>query len=63
MMRVKEVGTLLLAVLGVALLLECTSGGLRAELVPKMGYVDVQRVFQNYHKTKDVIKSSFHYTH
>lgn len=57
MMRGKEVGTLLLAVLGVALLLECTSGGAQAELVPKMGYVDVQRVFENYQKTKDVMTS------
>lgn len=56
-MKEKGVGTLLLAVLGAVLLLECTSGGLRAELVPKMGYVDVQRVFQNYQKTKDVMTS------
>lgn len=56
-MRPKAVGTLLLAVFVVALLLECASGGLRAELVPKMGYVDVQRVFQNYQKTEDVMTS------
>ncbi len=56
-MKERGVGTLFLAVLGVALLLECTSGRLQAELVPKMGYVDVQRVFQNYQKTKDVMTS------
>lgn len=55
-MRGKEVGVLLLAVFLVTLLLGCTSsGGAVAELVPKIGFVDVQKVFQDYQKTKDIM--------
>jgi len=54
-MRGKEVGALLLAVFLVTLFLGCTSGGAVAELVPKIGFVDVQKVFQDYQKTKDIM--------
>ena len=54
-MRGKEVGVLLLAVFLVTLFLGCTSGGAVAELVPKIGFVDVQKVFQDYQKTKDIM--------
>lgn len=54
-MRGKEVGVLLLAVFLVTFLLGCTSGGAVAELVPKIGFVDVQKVFQDYQKTKDIM--------
>lgn len=55
MMRGKEVGALLLAVFLVTLFLGYTSGGAVAELVPKIGFVDVQKVFQDYQKTKDIM--------
>ena len=55
MMRGKEVGALLLAVFLVTLFVGYTSGGAVAELVPKMGFVDVQKVFQDYRKTEDIM--------
>lgn len=54
MMRGKEVGALLLAVFLVTLFLGYTSGGAVAELVPKMGYVDEQKVWDNYRKVQDI---------
>jgi Skp family chaperone for outer membrane proteins len=54
-MRGKEVGALLLAVFLVALFLGWGSGGVVAELVPKIGFVDAQKVFQDYQKTKDIL--------
>ncbi len=53
-MRGKEVGALLLAAFLVTLFLGCTSGAV-AELVPKIGFVDVQKVFGDYQKTKDIM--------
>ncbi len=55
MMRRKEVGTLFLAVFLVTFLLGCTSGGAVAELVPKIGFVDGQKIFDGYQKTKDIM--------
>ncbi|TET45721.1 OmpH family outer membrane protein [Candidatus Aerophobetes bacterium] len=54
-MRGKEVGALLLAAFLVTLFLGYTSGGAVAELVPKIGFVDVQKVFGDYQKTKDIM--------
>lgn len=54
-MRGKEIGALLLAAFLVTLFLGCTSGGAVAELVPKIGFVDVQKVFGDYQKTKDIM--------
>ncbi len=51
----KEVRISLLAVFLVTFLLVCTSGGALAELVPKIGFVDGQKIFDDYQKSKDLV--------
>lgn len=51
----KEVRISLLAVFLVTFLLGGTSGGALAELVPKIGFVDGQKIFDDYQKTKDLV--------
>ena len=51
----KEVRVSLLAVFLVTFLLGCTSGGAVAELFPKIGFVDGQKIFGDYQKTKDIL--------
>ncbi len=51
----KEVRISLLAVFLVTFLLGGTSRGAVAELVPKIGFVDGQKIFDDYQKTKDLV--------